>query len=146
MGDHPLDDLLRGQRRDREVETLQPQRRQAEDQADRRGDDRRERDGHPERKAHAGGEDPRRVGADGQEPALPHRDLPGVADQDVEAERADGGDRDLVGEVEPVRAGEEREGEHDDREDGETRLLQRQAPQRHVGAVVGEERARFHAT
>ena len=47
----PLHEELRGQRRDREIETAQPQARQAEDDADRSGDEPGQHDAAEQRQA-----------------------------------------------------------------------------------------------
>jgi hypothetical protein len=95
---------LRGQGRDHEIQPLQPCRRQAEDQADQRGDDARQRNGEEYRNRQRVGEVGRGEGAEQKERGVPDRDLPGEADQNVEAERCDGKDADLDQDAERVGA------------------------------------------
>ena len=145
MRDDPFDDLLGGERGDRQVEPLEPQRGEAEEYAHRRG---REAGGHD---AHAPGQaQPQReerggVRPDGHEGALAQRDLPGVADEDVQPQRADRGDRDLVREVEPVGRREEREDEERRREQAEPDALRRHAPEPHVRSIVRVKDAALQA-
>ena len=134
--EQPLDDLLRRERSDRQVQSLQAERGESEEDADRRGEDAGEGDADPPREPETQREQPRRVGAHGHEGALPERDLARVAREDVQADRADRRDRDLVGEVQPVGRREERKG-HDRRdEEGQTHTLGRGRTQTHVGFVA----------
>ena len=89
----PLDDELARQRGDGEIEALDPQARDADDRADQRRHQAAGRQRDPERQVELHREVGRRVGADRHEGGMADRDLPGVADQDVEAERADDGDQ-----------------------------------------------------
>ena len=110
-------DEVRGQRGDGQVQALETQRRNAEDQANARGREGAERDRQVEGHAEIDLEDRGRIGAHGQERSLPDGDLPGVPDQDVQADRADDGDADAVEDVEPVGPGEARQhGQHGQQE------------------------------
>ena len=143
MGDGELDDEVRRERRHREVETFQPERRNAEDHPRERRQDARQRNHHHERKTVAG-EPGRRVRADGHERGVPEGDLSGEPRQDVETHRRDDGDRGAVQDVEPVRRAEERQHEEDDEERGEDVPVARGFEDRHVRAVGGVEFAGAH--
>ena len=99
---------------EREVEPRQPQRRNADEHADRACDHGGDRDRPEVADAVLRHQDRRRVAADRHERPVPERDLPAVAGQDVEAE-----DRDEVGadgrELHGVEV-RERERQHDQRE------------------------------
>ena len=80
------------------------------------------------------------VGADRHEGAVPDRDLPGIADQDVEAERADDRDQDQIEDRDVIFA--ERQRHDDDEQPGERRhrpFGDRQRVERHVGGIAGLE-------
>ena len=103
-GEEVEQDVLRGQRRDDEVEPLQPRRRHAEDQPDQRRDDARERDREEHRDRRVVGDVGRGEGAEQEEGGVADRDLAGEADQDVQPERRDREDADLDQDAEPVAA------------------------------------------
>ena len=121
-------DVLRRERRDDEVEALQPRRRHAEDQPDQRGDDAGERNGEEHRDRKVVGDVGRGEGAEQEEGGVADRDLAGEADQDVEAERGDREDADLDQDAQPVAA------EHQRR-----KADQHDAEDRHVAAGRGRE-------
>ena len=132
---HEQDDGLRGQGRDREVQPLEPERRQPEERPDDGGEQDRGGDGHG--RGHPGALVQQRGGerADGEEPALAEGDLAGEADQDVQAYGAHDGDQDGVDDAEPVHVHDERQhGERQD-DDQEAGSLGTGVPQREVGAV-----------
>ena len=94
LQDHRVDDEGEGQRGDREIETLEPQRRRADDEAR-----------HPRHDARGEKADERRLAvfrndycvaiSPGNEKAdMAKRDQPGIAGQDVETERTGCGDQD----------------------------------------------------
>ena len=103
-GEEIQQDVLRGQRRDREIKPFQPRGGQAEDQADRRRHHARERNA----EEHGDAEPVRQIGrgerAEAEEGGMADRDLAGEADQDVEAERGDAEDADLDQQAEAVFA------------------------------------------
>ena len=95
LQDHGVDDEGEGQRRDREVKPLQPQRRRADDRGWPAPAPRR-----PPRKPTSGcmpyleTSDRIGVGAGDEEADMAERDQAGIAGQDVQAERADHRDQD----------------------------------------------------
>ena len=103
-GEEVEQDVLRGERRDHEVEPLQSCRRDAEDEADQRGDDAGERDREEHRDRRVVGDVGRGEGAEQEEGGVPDRDLAGEADQDVQPKRRDREDADLDQDAEPVAA------------------------------------------
>ena len=134
--DGPFDDELAGQRGDGEIEALDAQARHADDRADQRRHQpaRRQRD--PERQVEPHREVGRRVGADRHEGAVADRDLPGVAHQDVEPQRADDGDEDQVQDRQVIFVDGERH-DHDEqhRQHRHRPAGDRQRVERHVGGV-----------
>ena len=111
--DHGVDDEGERQRRDREIKPLQPQRRRADDEAG-------------ERRHHAGAKEADQrmhlifgnqhrigIGAGDEEADMAERDQPGIAGQDVQAERADHRDQD--DDQEGQRVGVQHEGCGDQR-------------------------------
>jgi hypothetical protein len=97
-------DVLRGERGDDEIKPLQPRRRHAEDQADQSGDDAGQRNRKEHRDRQRVGDIGRGEGAEQKERGVADRDLPGKADQDVEAKRGNGENADLDQDAEPVPA------------------------------------------
>ena len=93
---------MRRQRRDREIEPFQPRGGQAEDQADRRRHDARERNAEEDGNAEPVREIGRGEGAEAEEGGVADRDLAGEADNDVEAEGGDAEDADLDQQAEAV--------------------------------------------
>ena len=92
-GEEVEQDVLRGQRRDGEVEALQPRGRQAEDEPDQR---RWQAPASGIAKNTGTGRFVAEIGrgerAEAEERRVADRDLPGEADQDVQAERGDADD------------------------------------------------------
>ena len=121
-------DVLRGQRRDDEIEPLQPRRRHAEDQADQRGDHARQRNGEEYRDRQRVRDIGRGEGAEQKERGVADRNLPGKADQNVEAECGDGKNADLDQDAQPIGA------EHQRR-----KANQHDAGNRHVAAGRGRK-------
>src|SRR5215467_3722962 len=115
--DGPLDDELTGEGGDREVEALDAHGGDPHHRPHQRGHEptREEIDG--PRRAQADGQVCCGVGAHRHEGPVPDGHLPRVADEDVEAEGADHGDPDEVGEGEVVLIEGERN--HPEEEDGE---------------------------
>ena len=101
-GEEIQQDVLRGQRRDREIEPLQARGGQAEDQPDRGRHDAGERNAEEYRDA----EPVRQIGRgerpETEEGGMADRDLAGEADHDVEAEGGDAEDADLDQQAEAV--------------------------------------------
>ena len=83
-----------------EIKPFQPRGGQAEDQADRRRHDARQRNGRRRRDAEPVREIGRGEGAEAEEGGVADRDLAGEADDDVQAEGGDGEDADLDQEAE----------------------------------------------
>jgi hypothetical protein len=142
--EHPVDEELGGQRRHREVEALDPQARDAEGEADERreaageqeGDDQRDL-GQAQRQVVGG------VGAHRHEGAGAERDLAAVADQQVQADGAQGQDQEGHHDrAQEVVAGEQRDDEPGDRQDRrDPEPVQADAEDRLVGGVGGAELA-----
>src|SRR5689334_18982992 len=134
----PVGEELRGECRDRKVKALDAQARDAEEHADERGDESREHEHDEEvQHRHALHEVVRRVSAPGHERRMPDRDLPAVADQEVEPDRRERQDQERVDDrQEQVVGRDERqrdEREYDERDHEIPVLHDRQ--QLHVGAV-----------
>src|SRR5262245_56032448 len=70
---------------------------------------------------------------------MAERDLAGIAGQQHERERADGGEEDLAGEVELEGGGDERQRQEREQECGEARWLQLGGEEREVLLVAGAE-------
>ena len=134
--DGPFDDELPGQRGDGEVEPLDPERREADDGADRRRHEAAHGQRGPERPAEPHREVGRRVGAHRHERAVAHRDLAAVPHEDVEAEGADDGDRGEIDDGQVVLVERERHHrEHEQRDDAHRPARDRQRIERHVRRV-----------
>jgi len=103
-GEEVEQDILRGQGRDHEIEPLQPRRRHAEDQPDQCRDHARERNREKDRDREVVVDVGRGERAEQEEGGVADRDLPGEADQDVQAQRCDREDADLDRDREPVFA------------------------------------------
>ena len=105
MIDDPLDDELRGEGGHGEVEPLDPKGRDTEEHAGKGGRaapaQHRE---DPVRARELAKDDRRGIGSDRHEGGVSDRDLTRAADEDVEPERAEGGDADEVEDAEPVFA------------------------------------------
>src|SRR5581483_7763401 len=91
--DHPFDDELARQRGNGEIEALDPEARDADQRADEGGHQPAGGKRDPERQMQVGGEVGGRVRTHGHEGGMPHRDLAGIADQNVEPQRTDDGDQ-----------------------------------------------------
>ena len=103
--DDLLDDHVEREGRDRKVDALEPQRRQADDDADRRRQQRRTGERHDER--HAGRlQQCLGVGSDREECRVAERDLPGVPDEQHQPEADDRIDADELQLREDVAADE----------------------------------------
>src|SRR5439155_6244263 len=86
-GEEVLEDELRGERGDSEIEPLEPRRRDAEDHAEKSGRDAGDGDADERRHAMRGAEPGRGEGAEAEECAVAERDLAGEPDQHGEPER-----------------------------------------------------------
>ena len=152
-----LQDLRHGQRqregRQRQVEALQPQRGNAEEEPDHQAHDAGDRDRQAVADVPLVDHDRRRVRAERVEGAVPERDLPVVAGQDVEAEQRDRVDRDLRELEQPEVREHERQpggdrdrghGRHDTHGARERRARPRRCDRgrrsRHVGTIASGDR------
>ena len=106
---HPLDQLGERQRDEREIDALHPQRRQRAERADDRRDDARGGQRNPERPVQPVDEQRRGVGADAHQRSVRERELSGVAQQQVQADRDDHVDQHEVQDVLHVAVGAERQ-------------------------------------
>ena len=88
-GEEVLQDELRRERRDGEVEPLQPPGRGAEDQPDQRRHDAGERDAERHRDVPALMQPGAGEGAEAEEGGMADADLAGEADQNVQPQRGD---------------------------------------------------------
>ena len=102
------DDEIERERRHCEIESTQAQRRQAEDNAENSADQRRRRQREPERRPHFANQNADGERAGGEETGVAERNLPGIAGQQHQRQRADGGEERLTGEIEIKGPGEER--------------------------------------
>eukprot|EP01022_Parablepharisma_sp_SALTPOND_P030357 TRINITY_DN760_c2_g2_i2.p2 TRINITY_DN760_c2_g2~~TRINITY_DN760_c2_g2_i2.p2 ORF type:complete len:1280 (+),score=504.50 TRINITY_DN760_c2_g2_i2:6407-10246(+) len=91
--DGVLDDEAEGNRDHGQVRPLHAQGRQGQQQAQGARHHGRQRPGQPERQTGPGGENGHRIGAHGVETDMPEGDLPGQADQHIEADADDGHQR-----------------------------------------------------
>ncbi|MCZ7566395.1 MAG: hypothetical protein M5U08_23475 [Burkholderiales bacterium] len=132
-------DEVQRERRDGEVEPAQAQARQTEDEPERGADQGGGGQRDPERRAELLEQDPGRERTRREEARVAERDLPGVAGQQHQRHRADGGEQHLVREVERERAGEERVGDERDGEDERPHLARAGTEQREVVRVAGAE-------
>ena len=94
------DDEVQSQRADGEIKPAQPQRGQAEDKAEHNAGHRRGRQGDPERRIDLARQDAGGEGAGGDQAGVTERDLPGIAGEQHQRERADRGEKYLAGEIE----------------------------------------------
>ena len=120
--------ILRGQRRDDEIEPLQPRRRHAEDQADQSRDHAGQRDRKEYRDRQRVGDIGRGESAEQKECGVADRDLASIANQNVQAKGGDGKDADLDQRAEPVGAEHQR-----------CKANQRDAKNGHVAAGCGRK-------
>ena len=97
------EDVGHGERDDREVEAADAQRREADEEPDHEAQRGRHRDRGEVAPVVVGDEDDRRVGAETDERRLAERQLPGVADHEVEPEDRDGVGDDVVDLADPER-------------------------------------------
>ncbi len=98
-------DLAEAERGEREVMPFQPQRRNAEHQAGEPGGHARRDEGRPEqRTAAAGGDQRRGVGADAEQRRVAKRDLAGIAEHDIEADREQREDQREIDEAQRIVA------------------------------------------
>ena len=142
--DHPFDDQLRRERRDGEVETLDAERGNAEEHADQRGKQPAADQRQDPRQVEFPDQGRRGIGADRHEGGMADRDLSGIAEQDVQAERAEAGDADQVGDPDPVFRSEYREAdEHPENDHRHGDPHERHSIERQVFAVGAFEGARF---
>ena len=133
------DDEMQRQRADREIKPAQPQRGQAEDEAEHDAGHRRSRQRDPERRVNFAREDAGGEGAGGDQAGMAERDLSGIAGEQHQRQRADRGEKNLAGEIERERRSSEgKDGQHHG-EDGKARALGAGLHQRQVLAVVGAE-------
>src|SRR4029079_10598601 len=93
-GEEVLEDELRGERGNGEIETLETRRRYAEDHARRSGHDTGDRDPDQRRHAVGGAEPGGGKCAEAEEGAVAQRYLAGESDQHVEPKRGDAVDPD----------------------------------------------------
>ena len=95
------DDEMRRERADREIKSLQAKRRQADQHAENGADDRRGGQRHRDRRVNVRDQRRHREGAGSDEAGMAERDLAGRSHQQVERQRADDRDEDLVGDAGP---------------------------------------------
>jgi hypothetical protein len=127
----------RGDGRDRQVQTLYPQRGQPDHQPAQHGDEAAGQQVEQHRRAQFLLQRRDRVGADAHKGGLPQAHQPGVAGEDVEPGGAGDVDRHQAGQVKPVLVGQERKAEQRDGEDGQPGVLGAAVEQRLVMAVTG---------
>ena len=89
--------------RDREIEPAQPQRRQAEDNAENRADDRRRRQRHPEWRMDFTRQNSGCEGAGSEQARVTERDLPGIAGQQHQRQGTDRREKHLARQIEIER-------------------------------------------
>ena len=121
---------LGGERRDREIEALEPRGGQADDHPEQSGGDAGQRNAERDRHAMLARQVRRHEGAEAEERGMPERDLAGVADQDVQPQGGDAVVGDLDDEGEPIG-----------RDQGHAADLQRQQAQEHDADRARERRA-----
>ena len=93
----PLRELREGEGGEREIEPAEPKRRQRHGRADRRGEQRRRREGEPERPAEMHLQQAGAIGADAEHRRVGEGELSGIADQEVQPDRQDDVDQRQVG-------------------------------------------------
>jgi hypothetical protein len=132
VGEDEMQDERSGDGGDREIESLDPQGRQAHDEADQHGGKSAPGQVDQRRQAEAPGQHRRRVGAHAHECGMSEADLPGVARQHVQAGGGDDVDADQAGEELPVLPGHEREGDEAHAEDAHPEPLRAAVEERFV--------------
>ena len=138
-GEEILEDELRGERGNGEIETLETRRRYAEDHAQRSGHDTGDRDADQRRHAMRGPEPGGGKRAEAEKCAVAQRYLAGEPDQHVEPERGDAVDADQDELAQNVIAGEQRQREQK-RDAGTGHDHRSPGPEHgHVRGVAGAE-------
>jgi hypothetical protein len=128
LGGALLDDEAERDRDHREVGAAHAKRRDREKRARNGRREAGERQHRPETPFVAGREDRARIRADRVEADVAERKLPGEAEQHVEADADDRGDRDHRDHVLLIAVGEIRRGRGDEREGRDRRVERRRAP------------------
>ncbi len=124
------------ERGDRQAEAGKSQGRHAEQKPDRRRDEAGQRQRHPEGQIQAQHRQGRSVGADGEEPGVPDRDLTRVPHQDVQPDGDDRVDRQQAHQVDHVAAQELRRDQASGQQQAEPEPARsNQVEQRRAGGV-----------
>jgi hypothetical protein len=124
---------------DRQIEPAQAQRRQSEDDTEHAAHERGRRQGDPERRVRFPEQDPDRERAGRHQAGVPERDQAGVAGEQHQGQRTDAGEKNLAGEVELKRRGDEREAKQRDHEQAQADALEARPGQGEILRIVGAE-------
>ena len=107
--EHPLCELRKAERCHREIDAAEPQRWKCHAGAEQHGDQTAARKRQPEREAKTNLQQTGGVGADPEHGGVGERQMPGVADQQIQPERENDVDQNQIANEKPIGIGDGRQ-------------------------------------